>query len=239
MGVLVLQHIACEPPGAYEDVLRGQGWSLMRVELDEGEPLPDWRLFDALIVMGGPMSANDDAALPWLRAEKGLIAQSVRAGLPVWGVCLGAQLLAASLGARVYTGSRPEVGVCSVELTQAAERDPVFACLPRVLPTLQWHGDSFDLPEGAILLAGSTRYPNQAFRVGELAYGLQFHLEASEQMASEWLALPAYAEALEQALGPGSADRLLRELRRRADTIQGHGRDAFARWLALAAARAS
>ena len=106
MRTLILQHIACEPPGVFEDVLDERGAELHRVELDEGEPLPDWRGFDAIVAMGGPMSATDDAELPWLGDEKTLIGEAVRAGVPFWGVCLGVQLLAASLGARVYPGPR-------------------------------------------------------------------------------------------------------------------------------------
>ncbi|MGZ4202404.1 MAG: type 1 glutamine amidotransferase, partial [Thermoleophilaceae bacterium] len=123
LRVLVLQHIACEPPGAYEDVLRERGAELHRVELDEGEPLPDWRGHDAIVAMGGPMSANDDAELPWLASEKALIREAVSAGTPFLGVCLGAQLLAASLGARVYAGPA-EVGVLPVALTEEGVRDP-------------------------------------------------------------------------------------------------------------------
>src|SRR5207344_3366227 len=99
MDVLVLQHIACEPPGEFEDVLRERGARITRVELDEGEPLPDWQGFDAIVAMGGPMSVNDDDSLPWLTAEKRLVGEAVRAGVPYWGACLGVQLLAAALGA--------------------------------------------------------------------------------------------------------------------------------------------
>src|SRR5207244_12658037 len=111
MNALVLQHIACEPPGIYEDVMGEQGISLHRVELDEGDALPDWREFDLIVAMGGPMSVNDDERLPWLRDEKRLIAEAVRAGVPFFGACLGSQLLAASLGPRVYEGPGPEVGL--------------------------------------------------------------------------------------------------------------------------------
>jgi GMP synthase-like glutamine amidotransferase len=117
VDVLVLQHIACEPPGVYEDVLNERGATIQRVELDEGEPLPDWRAFDAIIAMGGPMGALDEVDHPWLADEKRLIGDAVRSGLPFWGVCLGVQLLAASLGARVYPGSAPEVGLLPVRLT--------------------------------------------------------------------------------------------------------------------------
>jgi GMP synthase (glutamine-hydrolysing) len=234
MRVLVLQHIACEPPGVYEDVLHERGVELHRVELDEGEPLPDRREFDGVIVMGGPMSATDDAELPWLVTEKRLIADAVATGTPLWGVCLGAQLLAASLGARVYPGPAPEVGVLPVTLTDDALADPVFGGLPRELLTLQWHGDTFDLPESATRLAGSDAYPNQAFRVGRAAYGLQFHLEVSVELATEWAAVPAYSEYLERVLGPGALGDLIGAVETHAADLTGHARGLFERWLDVA-----
>jgi GMP synthase-like glutamine amidotransferase len=232
MNVLVLQHIACEPPGVYEDVLRDRGARLERVEVDAGDTLPSWRGYDAIVAMGGPMSANDDSELPWLRDEKALIAEAVRAGTPYWGVCLGVQLLAASLGARVYAGAEPEVGVLPVELTEEGVADPVFSGLPASVPTLQWHGDTFHLPEGTVRLAGSPAYPNQAFRVGN-AYGVQFHLEVSPAMALEWSDVPEYAAALDRTLGDGGADRLLGAVRDHADEMLRYGRTLFERWLDL------
>ena len=230
MRTLVLQHIACEPPGVFEDVLRERGAELHRVELDEGEPLPNWREFDAIVAMGGPMSATDDAELPWLTAEKALIGEAVRAGLPFWGVCLGVQLLAASLGARVYPGPEPEVGLLPVMLTSEARDDPVFSAASENLVTLQWHGDTFDLPTGAVRLAGSPAYPNQAFRV-ERAYGVQFHLEVSAEMAREWAEVPEYVSSLERTLGRAGAPAFLAAIEERADEMRGAGRKLFERWL--------
>jgi GMP synthase (glutamine-hydrolysing) len=233
MDTLVLQHIACEPPGVYEDVLVERGARIHRVELDEGDRLPDWRDFGAIVAMGGPMSVNDEEELPWLRAEKALIAEAVRAGLPFFGACLGVQLLAASLGGDVVVGPAPEVGLLPVFLTEAGAVDPVFAGLPRELLTLQWHGDTFSLPEGAVLLASSPAYPNQAFRWGLRAYGVQFHLELSREMPAEWAGVPAYADALARVLGPGSAAALVDELEAHADELRMHGRHMFERWLEL------
>jgi len=230
MDVLVLQHIACEPPGVFEEVLHERGAALERVEVDEGEPLPDRRGFDAIVAMGGPMSVNDEQALPWLRDEKALVAQAVEQGVPFWGVCLGVQLLASSLGARVYAGPEPEVGVLGVELTDEALADPVFGGLPRLVPALQWHGDTFDLPSGAVRLASSPAYPNQAFRYRN-AYGVQFHLEVSPALAGEWAGVPEYAAALDRVLGPGGADRLLGSVADHADEMLAHGRRLFERWL--------
>lgn len=233
MEALVLQHIACEPPGVYEDVMRERGVAIRRVELDEGEALPDWREFDAIVAMGGPMSVNDDAELPWLAAEKRAIGEAVRGGTPYWGACLGVQLLAASLGARVYAGSGPEVGLLPVTLTAEAAGDPVFEGLPREPLTLQWHGDTFDLPDGAVRLAGSAAYPNQAFRYGSVAYGVQFHLEVSVEMAREWAEIPEYGEYLDRTLGPGSLPGLIADLETRSSEILDHGRRMFSRWLDL------
>jgi GMP synthase (glutamine-hydrolysing) len=235
METLVLQHIACEPPGVYEDALSDRDATIHRVELDEGDRLPDWREFDAIVAMGGPMSVNDEEELPWLRDEKALIAEAVRAGLPFFGACLGVQLLAASLGAEVVAGPAPEVGLLPVFLTAAAAGDPVFADLPRELVTLQWHGDTFALPEEAVLLASSPAYPNQAFRWGRYAYGVQFHLEVSRDMAEEWAGVPSYADALERVLGPGSATSFVEQITERAEEMRAHGRTMFEGWLDLVA----
>ncbi|TML88697.1 MAG: type 1 glutamine amidotransferase [Actinobacteria bacterium] len=234
MRTIVLQHIACEPPGGYEDVLRERDWELARVELDEGERIPVWRDFDAIVAMGGPMSVNDDDAFPWLAGEKKVIADAVRSGLPFFGACLGVQLLAAALGARVYSGPRAEVGLLPVVLTGAAHSDPLFAGLPDELLTFQWHGDTFDLPQGAVLLATSAAYPNQAFRWGTRAYGVQFHLEVFPEMAREWGRVPEYAASLERTVGPDGGERLLEDLAGRANELLGHARALFSRWLDLA-----
>jgi GMP synthase-like glutamine amidotransferase len=230
--LLALQHIACEPPAAFEDELRSRGHDLVRVELDEGEPLPDWREFAGLIVMGGPMGAYEEDNHPWLVEEKRAIREAAQAGHPVWGVCLGAQLLAGALGADVYPGEQPEVGLLEVELTGASANDPVFSVAPARFPTLQWHGDTFDLPEGATLLAGSPAYRNQAF-VYERAYALQFHLEVSRERAAEWGEVPAYAASLEAIQGPGALDRLVEEVGEREAQTVPLARELFGRWLEL------
>jgi GMP synthase-like glutamine amidotransferase len=231
--VLALQHIRCEPPAAYEDELRARGLELARIELDEGDELPDWREFDAIVLMGGPMGASEESEHPWLTAEKRLLRDAVAADVPVWGVCLGAQLLASALGARVYAGEEPEVGVLPVNLTPAASNDPVFAKAPDSFPTLQWHGDTFGRPAGGTLLASSSMYRNQAFRVGR-SYGLQFHLEVSLELATAWGEVQAYARSLEDTLGPGALDGLIAEIAEQAPAMVSLGRSLFGRWLELA-----
>jgi GMP synthase (glutamine-hydrolysing) len=228
--VLVLQHIACEPPAAYEDELVAQGIALHRVEVDEGEPLPDWRGFSGIVAMGGPMGAYEDERLPWLTAEKALIAEAVRAGVPYWGVCLGAQLLAASLGARVYPGPRAEVGVLPVALTPAARRDPVFCEAPDTFAALQWHTDTWELPDGAVRLAGSEGYAQQAF-VFERAYAVQFHLEVGVSLATEWGDVPAYAESLRALLGETGLSSLTAAIGEHEPRSIALARSLLSRWL--------
>lgn len=231
MDILVLQHIRCEPPAAYGEALAARGHVLHPVEVDEGEPLPDWREYGAIVAMGGPMGAYEDADHPWLVDEKRLIHDAVHAGLPYFGACLGVQLLAAALGARVYPGPAPEVGLLEVQLTEAGRRDPVASILPASFTTLQWHGDTFDLPEGAVSLFESPAYPNQGFRFGEVAYGVQFHLEVDAALADEWSRVPAYREAADRVLGAGGLDGLLDGVRANADRMIPHARTLIDAWL--------
>jgi GMP synthase-like glutamine amidotransferase len=228
--LLVLQHISCEPPGAYEDEVAARGGSIVRVEVDAGEPLPDPRRFDGIIVMGGPMGAYEEDRFPWLSQEKQVLADAVRAAVPIWGVCLGAQLLAAALGAHVAPGPAPEVGVLDVELTEAAADDAVFSLAPLVFRALQWHGDTFALPAGARHLARSPAYAGQAFAVGG-AYGVQFHIEVGEALGREWGRVPAYAASLETIMGPGALTRLLADVAAHETEMRELARRLFAAWL--------
>ena len=228
--LLVLQHIECEPPGAFADELADWGGELVTVMVDQGQQPPDWGEFDGIITMGGPMGAYELERLPWLAGELVLIAEAARAGLPLWGVCLGSQLLAASLGAIVAPGPRPEVGVLPVQRTPEAAADPVFALAPDNFRALQWHGDTFALPEGAVRLARSEAYENQAFVVNR-AYGLQFHIEIGTALALECGRVPAYAHSLESTLGPGALPRLVEQIAAHEREMTGLARGLFAGWL--------
>ena len=228
--LLVLQHADCEPPGAYEDELLARGIPIERVLVDRCSELPDWRAYAGIVAMGGAMGAYDDALHPWLGPEKQLIAAAVRAGKPYWGVCLGAQLLAASLGARVAAGPQPELGVMPVELTADAARDPVFAGAPQTFAALQWHGDTYELPRGATQLARSRLYEQQAF-VFANAYALQFHLEVTYELGVEWMQIPAYVHELEELGGHGSSAALLEQLKAIEPRSVPLARELFARWL--------
>lgn len=153
---------------------RGHEWTTTLVPT--AAVLPQPRDVDCLVVLGGPMSAWDDVRFPWLTAEKQILRTFVEAEKPVLGICLGAQLLAGVLGARTYPGPRPEIGWFPVWSTKGAHGHPVGAVLPERFETFLWHGDTFDLPDGALGIAGSAAFANQAF-VWNRVLALQFHLE--------------------------------------------------------------
>ena len=233
----VLQHISCEPPGIFGRVLSQHGIGIDTVELDEGGRLPDCREVDLVLAMGGPMGVNDEAAYPWLADEKRWIASAVSAGLPFLGVCLGAQLLASSLGAAVRTGAEPEVGVLPVMLTPAGRADPVFAALGPEFPALQWHGDTFQIPAGGVHLGRSAAYAHQAFRFGEAAYAVQFHVEVTEEMLAEWNQVPAYQAAAQAALGSSGFDTLVQSFQGARELMADCAERLFAGWLQRADVR--
>jgi GMP synthase (glutamine-hydrolysing) len=228
--LLLLQHIGCEPAAAYEDELLARGLSLEVARLDLGEEPPDWHDYSGILAMGGPMGAYDERELPWIGSEKRLIADAVHAGVPFWGVCLGAQLLAAALGAAVSSGPLPEVGVLPVELTEGAREDRVFAGAPSTFAAFQWHGDTYELPDGAVQLARSQLYEQQAFTFVN-AYALQFHLEVSPALVAEWGRVPAYAGSLEELGGGDPLPGLVEQVAGAAPTAVALARSLFGRWL--------
>jgi GMP synthase-like glutamine amidotransferase len=198
MRALLIEHLADEGVGAFGDWLTGAGLDLTthRVHTDGPPPrtLPEG--YAALVAMGGVMGVGDADRLPWLRDEMALLRNAVDRSLPVLGVCLGAQLLAQATGGEVRTGRiGPELGVRRVHLAPAAAADALLHDLPPIVEAVQWHFDEIlALPPGAALLAGSPMYPHQAFRLGESAWGVQFHPEALPSMVARWAL--ADAEAL-------------------------------------------
>ncbi len=184
----VFQHIECEDLGTFAAPLAGRGLHIAYVRLFAGESIPrDCEDARALIVLGGPMSVNDEAEHAYLAAEKAVIRRALERAQPVFGVCLGAQLLAAAAGARVFPGTRPEIGWGPIELTEPGRGDPVLGCVGTLAAVFHWHGETFDLPRGAQRLAASAVTANQAFRLGASAYGLQFHLEVDAAMIEAWV----------------------------------------------------
>jgi GMP synthase-like glutamine amidotransferase len=183
---VVLQHVEWEGPGIIAREAEKRGCEVDIRRLDREDALPDPEHLDGLVVMGGPLGAYEEDRYPFLHKECELLGAVARFGKPLLGVCLGAQLLAKALGARVFPGHGPEIGFGSIELTPTGREDPLFAGADHSLPVFHWHGDTFTLPEGAELLASSQMYPHQAFRFGSHAYGLQFHIEPDAHVWSAW-----------------------------------------------------
>jgi GMP synthase-like glutamine amidotransferase len=183
MRVHVFQHVRFEGIGSIQKWMDQRGARLTTARLFDGALLPAPDDFDWLIVMGGPMSVNNEAVHPWLRPEKRLIARSIEKGKTVLGICLGAQLIASALGARVFPNGRKEIGWFAVR--RAAGTDSALARLfPDSVEVFHWHGDTFDLPPGAVRLLESDACANQALSIGKKVAGLQFHLETTPESAS-------------------------------------------------------
>jgi len=181
------QHVHFEGPGSIEEWCNMHGHLLSATKFYEEFELPGLTDIDWLIIMGGPMSVNDEEKFGWLSAEKQFIQKAVQAGKTILGICLGAQLLAEVLGAKVYPNAYKEIGWFPIELTSTATQNGLFS-KSDVKPTVfHWHGDTFDLPENAIRLAYSDACRNQAFLYKEKIVALQFHLEMTEHSLKKML----------------------------------------------------
>ena len=201
--VLVFQHVPHEGPGAFADAACREDVQMDILKLGESIQMPDLSLYSRLLIMGGPQSVYDTDRssafgpphlYPSRDAEIETIKDFAQRGRPVLGVCLGAQLIAHALGGRVYQNivdGKPykEIGFTRVHLTEQGRLSPLFNGLPESLPVFQWHGDVFDLPGDAELLATGEQVDNQAFKLGQSVYGLLFHLEFTPKMVEELVAI--------------------------------------------------
>jgi GMP synthase-like glutamine amidotransferase len=206
MGVLIVKHVEIEGPGTIEDCLKEERIPYQILNLESGIHLPKLDDFSTIIILGGPMNVYEEDRYPFLREEDLFIKEAIQRGKAVLGICLGAQLLAKALGAKVTKAPVKEIGWYDVTLTKAGSDDPLFSRFPKTFPVFQWHEDTFDIPAAGKLIASSNPIPHQAFRYGENAYGLQFHLEVTEQMIRDWM--KAYEEEFN-----GSKTPLLPKLR--------------------------
>lgn len=183
---VVLEHDPKEGPGTLARFMASRRIPFDRVALYRGEPLPPVETAGVLIVMGGPMNVYEEDKFPFLAAENAFIRSAIQRKIPYLGLCLGSQLLAKAFGARVYKARVPEVGWCPVQLSAEARRAGLFQGFDESLEVLQWHEDTFDLPERSVHLASSPEVPHQAFQVDGIFYGLQFHLEVDEPILKSW-----------------------------------------------------
>ena len=228
--IFVLQHVAAEPLGVWEEELRRWHAPFEVIKLWLGQPLPGPESALAAIILGGPMNVGDQDRLPQLKSEIDFISRLAAAETPQLGVCLGAQLLAAALGAHVGFGPGPEIGYMDVTLTPVGAEDTLLCGFPMALPVFQWHAQGFELPGRAELLATSVNYPQQAFRSGK-AWGFQFHLEVTPELVQAW-AQAGEKELLKAGI---SQDQLTEQIRTRAQMVSLYGRRVIRRfWDALA-----
>jgi GMP synthase (glutamine-hydrolysing) len=197
MSVLILKNIASEGPGTLEDFLQERG-TYYKIVNCATENISGSKDFDTLVILGGPMSVNEEKLYPYIRRETALVREFVAGGKKIFGICLGAQIMAKALGAKVYPGPEKEIGWYDIELTDGGTRDRCMkelAVYPKAkagdfrtkFKVFHWHGETFDIPEGAVRLAKSELYPHQAFRYGKGAYAFQFHIEVRKEMIYEWL----------------------------------------------------
>lgn len=188
MKIHYLQHVPFEGLASIEQWAKSKGYSLSATRFYNGEHLPLAEDIDWLIVMGGPMNVYEESKYPWLTQEKRFIEQAIEKEKAVLGICLGAQLIADALGAKIYPNRDKEIGWFPIELLGVAQASPFFNFLPRQLTVFHWHGDTFELPQGAIRLARSEVCQNQAFAYSEKVLGLQFHLESTKDSVQQIIA---------------------------------------------------
>lgn len=227
--LLVFQHVGCETPGIFLDLLEKQKRPVETVRFYEGDrPPEDLSPYSGLLVMGGPMSVNDEADYPWLTAEDRLLKEALALDVPTLGICLGSQLIAKAAGGTIRKGPRKEIGWYPVRLTAAARQDRLFGGFPESIEVFQWHGEYFDVPPGAVNLASSTFYECQAFSIGRHVYGLLFHLEVTESMVSEWV--NTFTQELEGVRDYIRPDAILERLPARINVLNRRARTLFARF---------
>jgi len=180
MKIHYIQHVPFEDLGNIEKWAKTKSYSVSATLSYENQDFPDTDSFDLLVILGGPMNIYEEDKYSWLKKEKQFIKEAIKQNKYIIGICLGAQLLADTLGAKVYPNSQKEIGWFPINLTQHAVNSGILSGLPNILPVFHWHGDTFDLPKNSILLASSKACTNQAFVYNEKIIGLQFHLETSE-----------------------------------------------------------
>jgi GMP synthase-like glutamine amidotransferase len=207
MNVHYLQHVAFEGLGSMAAWLEAHGHAVSSTRMFETSRLPALEDFDCLIVLGGPMGVGDVAEFPWLDTEREFIRRAIDHGQSILGICLGAQLIAAALGARVSAGDQREIGWHPLQLTPEASGSVIGSALVDDLEVFHWHGDTFELPAGVRHLASSAAFPNQAFSLDDRVVGLQFHLESTVDSAR--LLIENCGDEIEPAPFVQTADSML------------------------------
>jgi len=223
MNVLIIKHIDVEGPGLIEHCLKQEKIPYRILDLKPSVHCPKLEDITHIVLLGGPMNVYEEDRYPFLREEDLFIKEAIQRGKAILGICLGAQLIAKALGAKVFKAPVKEIGWYDVSLTKIGSQDPLFSCLPKTFPVFQWHEDTFEIPKSGKLIATSSPVSHQAFRYGEKVYGLQFHLEVTEEMIQEWV--ETYEEEFKgpQASPPSSKAEIMNETEIKIETYIRRG----------------
>ena len=230
--ILVFQHVPYEPLGTLDPLLRETGFRIRYVNFwREPEQRPELDRYAAVVVLGGPMNADQIDRHPNLRTEVEILKEAVSRDMSVLGICLGAQLLAKALGGSVTRNPTREVGWYDVDLTEEGKRDPVLSTFAPRQQVFQWHEDGIALPPDCVHLASSPASNVQAFRYGEHAYGFQFHLEADALIIERWLTVPENQPLLEEERGHIDIEEIRRKVPHSIGALESLSRQTFLRWI--------
>ena len=236
--LLVFQHVPHEILGTFNPLLKAAGFRIRYINFGRTpDAVPNIDKYDGLIVLGGPMCVDQTDGHPHLLTEIEAIKQAIECHMPVLGICLGAQLIATALGAHVGKNPTKEIGWYDVTPTAAGQADPLFGCFDGTEKIFQWHGDTFDIPHGAVALASSPECANQAFRFGERTYGLQFHLEVDEPLIQRWLKTPVHVREMEREGDHISEQKILADTKLYMERSTRLGNRLFSEYIRLFSSR--
>ncbi|HAC79112.1 MAG TPA: GMP synthase [Deltaproteobacteria bacterium] len=226
--LLVCQHVAHELLGTLDPMVRAQGFRVRYVNFGRNpDEQPNLEGYAGLILLGGPMNVGQADTHPHIHTEKALVRRALELQIPVLGICLGAQIIAAELGANVGPARQKEIGWSDISLTEAGRQDVLLRHFRETERIFQWHSDTFSLPSGATLLARGDECENQAFRFGDRIYGLQFHLEVDQPMIERWLRIPDLLGEIADLENDLCPERILEETTRQISRTQDLAQKTF------------
>ena len=232
--ILVFQHVPYEILGTFDPMIRDRGCRVRYINFGrDPETVPNVTKYDGLIVLGGPMNVGQADDYPHLTTEMNALRVALDHRIPIMGICLGAQLLAKTLGAQVSRCPEKEIGWYDVTPTEDGLVDPVLKHFKQTRKIFEWHGDAFENPPGAVRLASSKAWANQAYRYGDNAYGFQFHLEVDEPLVHRWLNTPRYLEELSALKGRTDPETIRKETTLYIEELKALSRDVFGSFLDL------